>query len=285
MADRQKKLETHLLRAARRILQPLVKIMLRNGVSAQVFGELSRKVYVDVAAQDFQPPNGKKQTVANISVLTGLNRKEVSRLASLPEFGDEDKAQWTRCGRVLDGWLTDAEFQTDAGFPMDLPFTGASPNFSDLVNRYSGDMYPLPVRQELERTGAIREVAGMLRMTKRGYVPSKDPSAILNILGIDTAELIDTIDHNLQTENDPLLQYKVLADNLPAEKIDDFNAFSRRIAMNAIDEIRLWLIEHDAGDDRPGKALRYFAGVGVYQINRPIPPTIGADQDVSEQDT
>ena len=113
-------------------------------------------------------------------------------------------------------------------------------------------------------------------MTKRGYVPSKDPSAKVDILGIDTSELIDTIDHNLQTESEPLLQYKVLADNLPADQIDDFNQFSRRIALNAIDEIRLWLIEHDAGDDRPADEQRFFAGVGVYQINREVQPAAQA---------
>ena len=90
MTDTPKTFEEHLFRAARRILHPLVRILLRNGITAPVFQELARKVFVDVARDEF-PPEGKSQTLANISVITGLNRKEVARLAKEDEFGDGDK--------------------------------------------------------------------------------------------------------------------------------------------------------------------------------------------------
>ncbi len=260
-------IQEKLLRAARRILRPLVRLMLRNGISAVVFQELARKEFVDVAMEEFPPPGGK-QTMANVSVLTGLNRKEVSRLSKLDGVIDDDRVNWTRCGKVIDGWLTDPAFQSEAGFPLDLPFVGSSPNFTDLVKKYSGDMYPNPVRTELLRVGAVIEVNNSLRMSKRGYVPGKDQGALVDIYGVDAAELMETMDYNIQTDTDPLLQYKVLADNLPAEHLPAFNDFSKRVSLNAIDEIRRWLIEHDAGGDRSTNTKRYFAGVGVYQINR-----------------
>lgn len=267
MSDGNESLQARLLRAARRILRPLIRMMLRNGISAIVFQEIVRKEFVDVAFKEF-PQSGNRQTQANVSVITGLNRKEVARLAKLEAVVDDDKANWTRCGKVLDGWLTDKDFQSDAGFPLDLPFTGASPNFSELVKRYSGDMYPTPVRSELLRVGAVLEIDNKLRMSKRGYVPGKDQGAQVDIFGVDTAELMETMDYNIQTEADPLLQYKVLADNLPEEHLPAFNEFSKRVSLNAIDDIRRWLIEHDAGSDNSNAAKRYFAGVGVYQINR-----------------
>lgn len=265
MTQAKLSLEDRLLRAARRILTPLVRILLRNGVTAQTAQELVRKTYVDVAFDDFQPESGK-QTLANVSVLTGLNRKEVARLHKLEGITDEDKTGWTRAGKVLDGWLTDPAYQNEAGFPLDLPFSGESPTFTELVKKYSGDMYPTPLRDELLRVGALVERRGMLRMTKRGYVPGKDEAAKIDILGVDTSEIMDTIDHNICNEDQPLLQYKVLADNLPAEHLDEFNEFSRRVSLHTVDEIRRWLIEHDAGGKVEGE--RYFAGVGVYQINR-----------------
>jgi hypothetical protein len=244
--------------------------MLRNGISAVVFQELARKEFVDVAYEEFPQEEGR-QTLANVSVLTGLNRKEVSRLVKLEGVIDDDKANWTRCGKVLDGWLTDNEFQSEAGYPLDLPFAGPSPSFTELVKRYSGDMYPTPVRTELLRVGAVIEVGGKIRMSTRGYVPGKDQGALVDIFGVDTAELMETIDHNIQAESDPLLQYKVLADNLPEEHLQAFNDFSRRVSLNAIDEIRRWLIEHDGGSDRTKNGTSYFAGVGVYHINRVRP--------------
>ena len=258
-------IEERLLRAIYRVLYPLVKMLLRNGVTAQAFQEVTRKVFVDVADAEFRI-DGKAQTLARVSVLTGLNRKEVSRLHKLDNVTNEDKAWWNRAGKVMDGWLTDRDFHTSAGFPLDLPFAGATPSFSDLVKRYSGDMYPRSVADELLRLGVINEHEGVLSMAKRGYVPGSDPSTLIDGMGVDVAEMIETIDHNIQNREDPRLQYKVVADNLPDHHIEAFRAYSRKVSLDAIDNIRQWLIEHDAGSDKTSNAGRWQAGVGVFQI-------------------
>ena len=265
-------LEDHLLRAARRILRPLVRILLRNGITATVFGELARKVFVDVAFDEFGIA-GKPQTLARVSVITGLNRKEVARLHKLENVTDSDRAWWNRAGTVLAAWMTDSQYQTRAGYPLDLPFSGAAPSFTSLVKRYSGDMYPRSIADELLRLGAIEEVGGLYRLSNRGYVPDSDPAAMVDILGLDAAEFVETIDHNLQADtDDKLVQAKVLANNLPAEHLDAFNEFSRRVSLNAIDEVTHWLNEHDAGKDQTGNDARYAAGLGLFQINRLVRP-------------
>lgn len=262
--------EQHLLRAARRMLRPLIRILLRNGVTANVFQELARKVFVDVGYEEFGI-EGKPQTLARVSVITGLNRKEVARLHKMDGLTDEDKIWWNRAGTVLAAWMTDKAFQTRAGFPLDLPFTGKSPNFTELVKKYSGDMYPRAVADELLRLDAIEEVGGAYRLSSRGYAPNADPSAMVDILGTDTSELIETIDHNLQADADQkLLQAKVLANNLPGVHLDAFNEYSKRVMLNAIEEITHWLNEHDAGKDYSGHDERFAAGMGFFQINRVV---------------
>lgn len=257
--------DSRLLRAARRVLYPLIRILLRNGISAPVFQELARKVFVDVADQEFRI-NGKAQTLARVSVLTGLNRKEVARLHKLEGITDEDKIWWNRAGKVLDAWLTDSTFHSDAGFPLDLSFADASPNFTDLVKKYSGDMYPRSVADELLRLGAIQEVNGVYRMSKKGYVPSADTASLFDVFGVDVGELIDTIDYNILHPDDPWLQYKVVADNLPDEHIEAFREYSKRVSLNAVDEVRRWLVEHDAGSNKSTNNIRWRAGVGTYQV-------------------
>lgn len=263
-------INNNLLRAARRILRPLVRILLRNGITATAFQELARKVFVDVAHDEFGIP-GKAQTLARVSVITGLNRKEVARLRKQDVDPEEDRSWWNRAGTVLAGWTTDEAFHTAAGYPLDLPFNGPSPNFTDLVKKYSGDMYPRAIADELLRLGSIEEVEGRLRLLNKGYAPDADPAAMVDILGMDTAELMETIDHNIQADaDDKLLQAKVLANNLPASYLPAFNAYSKRVTLHALNEITHWLNDHDAGSDRSGDEPRYFAGVGVFQINRPV---------------
>jgi len=117
--------------------------------------------------------------------------------------------------------------------------------------------------------GAVEEIDGRLRMTSRGYVPASDPERIIDILGMDTAELMETIDHNLQANGaDTLVQLKVLSDNVPAEHLKAFNAYSARLSRNLLEELSRWLSERDKGRDWSGDDERVVLGLGVYQINR-----------------
>jgi hypothetical protein len=130
-------------------------------------------------------------------------------------------------------------------------------------------MRPRSVADELLRMGAIEDVDGPLRMTSRGYVPAGDPERIIDILGVDTSELMETIDHNLQAQGeDTLVQLKVLSDNVPAEYLKEFNALSARMSRNVLEELSRWLSERDKGRDWTGDDERVVLGLGIYQINR-----------------
>jgi hypothetical protein len=254
--------EQKLMQAARRILRPLVRILLRNGIPSNALTELVRKTYVDVADEEFGI-EGKRQTVARISVITGLNRKEVSRLRGLEPLNQDDAVWWNRAAHVLGSWLRDDEFLDRKGDPLDLPFADAAPSFVDLVRKHSGDMYPRSVADELLRMGAIEEVEGKLRMTARGYVPGGDPERIIDILGLDTAEFMETVDHNLQAHSDGkrLFQLKVLSDNVPAVYLPEFNAYSARLSRPVIEELNRWLSERDMGRDWSGEDERVEIGL------------------------
>ena len=261
--------EQKLMQAARRILRPLVRILLRNGIPSKALTDLVRQTYVDVADEEFTI-EGKRQTAARIAVITGLNRKEVSRLRGTQPLNAAGEVWRNRASHVLASWLRDREFLDRKGDPLDLPLSGDAPSFTDLVRKYSGDMYPRSVADELLRLGAVEEVGDKLRMTNRGYVPGADPEMILDILGIDTAEFIETVDHNLQADSDAerLLQLKVLCDNLPAEHLAEFNRYSTRLSRPVLEELSRWLSERDKGRDWSGDDPRVQVGLGVFQINR-----------------
>jgi len=261
-------IEQKLMVAAGRILYPLIRIFLRNGISSDAMTELVRKTYVDVAEAEFQLSE-KRQTTARISVITGLSRKEVARLRGAAELTDADQRRWNRAAAVLGGWLRDEHFLDRKGDPLDLPFEGESPSFTELVRSHSGDMQPRAVADELLRVGAIETVRGRFRMTTHGYVPGDDPDSVAEILGMDTAELIETIDHNMQAGTDEkLLQLKVLSDNVPVEHLAEFNAYSRRLSRPVLEELNRWLAERDLRKDWSGEDERVVLGLGIYQINR-----------------
>jgi hypothetical protein len=212
-----------LLAAVRRILRPLVRILLRHGVPYPVFSDLARWIYVDVAAQEFGIAR-RKQTNSRISVLTGLSRKEVLRLRRLQVGGDQASVErFHRAARIVSAWAREPDFQDEAGQPRALPFDGPGTTFSLLVARHGGDVPPRAVLDELLRVDAIeRDNDGMVRLRMRSYVPSgtEADAERLAILGTDVAALVETIDHNLQAEpGQRFFQRKVAYRSVPAGSV------------------------------------------------------------------
>jgi len=77
-----------------RLLRPLVRVLLRNGISYSGFADLAKWVFVDIAAKEFGVP-GRKQTDSRISVITGLTRKEVARIKGIDTPDDTAAEQST----------------------------------------------------------------------------------------------------------------------------------------------------------------------------------------------
>jgi hypothetical protein len=93
----------------RNILLALIRTLLRNGMSYGEFDQIARKCFVDVAYDDFSTP-GKKQTVSNVAILTGLNRKEVKKMHELDvDQSSVNSKQYNRVIRVLGGWINGTE--------------------------------------------------------------------------------------------------------------------------------------------------------------------------------
>jgi hypothetical protein len=220
--------DTILSRAVQRLLRPLVRILLRNGVSYGTFADLARWVYVDVATREFAI-GGRKQSTSRVAVVTGLTRKEVHRLRQPSMPGDREIAErYNRAARVIAGWRREREFLDDAGRPAALPVGGESGSFTSLVRRFSGDMPVRAVLDELRRVGAITELDdGRIELVTRAYVPKTSETDKLHILGTDAAHLIATIDHNLRSDSpEPLFQRKVAYDNVPDHVLPDFRRLS-----------------------------------------------------------
>src|SRR5512136_1147105 len=88
-----------LLSAFKPLMRPLVRILVRNGVSFGEFAELIKTVFVDAAQDVLQLPDSR-QSVARIAITTGLTRLEVSRLVNQTEEEAEVLAgRMSRVGR------------------------------------------------------------------------------------------------------------------------------------------------------------------------------------------
>jgi hypothetical protein len=214
------------------------------------FDQVARKAFVDVAYRDFTP-TGKKQTVSNVAILTGLNRKEVKKLVELDlEQSAADGRQYNRAIRVLGGWINDPRYHRKDGVPRDLEYDGNN-SFGELVKFYSGDMPVAAMQKVLLKAGNIKFTDdGKVRLMSHAYLPSNDPVEKLTILGNDTSQLVETIDYNL-TASEAALRFQRKASNarIARASIPQIKQFLKRKGQAFLEEIDLYLSQHETDDD------------------------------------
>ena len=261
-----------LFAAVLRLLRPLIRILLRNGVSHHTFADLSKWVYIDVANKEFGI-TGRKQTTSRVSVITGLTRKEVSRVRKLSRPDDRDSAErYNRAARVIAAWRRESDYLDARGKPAALQVTGSGVTFSALVKRFSGDMPARATLDELIRVGAIERLKdGRVRLITSSYVPQSSNADKLHILGTDVQHLISTIDHNLKPDTmGPLFQRKVAYDNLPDNVLPKFRKLSAKKAQALLENLDQWLAQRDRDVTPTVKGSgRNKAGLGIYYFEEP----------------
>jgi len=263
-----------LIAAIRKLLQPLIKILLKNGIPYGAFVDIVKPMYVESAAA-LIVSEGKKQTNSRISTVTGLSRKEVQRLKELGDTNDVWAFdRYNRAARVVSGWVRDTRYADRNGQPATLRYDGPSPSFSDLVTAFSGDIPARTIYDELTTAGVVKKLEnGSIKLISRAYIPASDQSEKLGILGTDVAGLISTISHNIyEQDQKPFFQRKVYYDNLPDDALPKIQALIEERAQALLEDVDQWMSSHDR-DTNPninGEG-RNAAGIGIFYFKNEPP--------------
>ncbi len=262
------KIQKSLNTAVFKILSKLVRILIHNGVSYQTFSEIAKWTYVDVAKKDFVLPY-KKNTQSRISTLTGVRRQDIKNIIGMPPPSEKVPAlEYNRAARIISGWIREPFFCDGNGNPRELPLDGRGPSFKELVKRFSGDLHPRTLIDELVRVGAVEMTEkNTVRLLVKAYVPANCQEEKIDILGTDTAQFIATIDHNLRhSETESHLQLKVSSDELHPEALPKLKKIAKEKALSLLQDLDQWMSTHGTQGDkiRSGSKDRVTAGLGVY---------------------
>lgn len=260
------KIKNTINRAVLNLLYPLVQLLLRYEIAHSEFAELTRRSYVDVAFKDFALPN-RKNTVSRVSVITGLSRPEVARLAAAEkDLVSSSNTTPNRATRVIGGWLSDSNFIDENNEPKILPLRHSDVSFETLVSRYSGGITARAVLDEMLRVGAVEKVdKDHVKLTHHGFVPQGDDSEKINIFLTHAKDLLDTGIHNLTKKDEsPRFQRQVTYVDMPASVVDEFEKLSRDKSMALLVELNKWLSMKSKEVDVQSGEPTYRIGVGIY---------------------
>jgi hypothetical protein len=196
--------KTALALSIRRLLRPLVRIMLREGLTYPHFAAIAQMAFVQSAAKDFVE-KGTKSSGSSICALTGLDFNELKNVISDQErFEASDILQSSNpFARVLHGWHNDRDYVGPYGFPIDLPFSGESLSLTDLTIRHAPGVSPHVVLKELQRIKAVTEVgANIWKPLVQEYIePGLSPENIGRMASL-VESLLATLENNTRPDKD-----------------------------------------------------------------------------------
>ncbi len=139
-------------------LQPIARLFLRFGRGYREYSELSKAAFVAVASEDYGV-HGRPTNVSRIAAMTGLTRKEISRIRARLENNEGAVTErGTPLQELVSGWQSSAEFLDEHGEPAALGLGGGAGSFQSLVKRFAGDIPEGAMRKELQRIGRARVV-------------------------------------------------------------------------------------------------------------------------------
>jgi hypothetical protein len=277
----------HLLFAFRRVLRPLIRILVRSGVRYDEFLELVRGVYVETAVRDGLG-DGTRPTRARISISTGVARRDVDRF--IDKEGDVPIAQKSLTRtlmEVLHKWHTDPQFVGPYGIPLELErISTKGRSFRVLVHFINPAVSDSDALEELIRLRAV-VLSGdtHIRAISRALIPVEEMSpAQLEFFGNALTRLADTLQFNMDPKNAAKrLEQSVISDRgLPKDVLPVFEKYVRDRVTELLVEIDNWLSPYSAnevGRAEPPERV----GLAVFQFVDRIPDSLPMREKVAPE--
>ncbi len=264
------------LKACRYFMLPITRFLIRNGIGYREFSEISKLAFVQVASDEFGI-RGRKTNMSRVSVMTGLNRKEIRKIRDRLENEDWNlDPKLSKPVSVLAEWFTGPKYLTPKGAPKVLPFTANEGriSFSSLVREVGGDIPPGAMLKELVRAGCVKQSgSGVLKAIKRQYSPGAVDPFLIERFGECLHDLAQTMAHNLG-EVDPsrrLFEFRAWSD-----RIDSLETPKLRNVVSTLGHVYLESIDDWLGANairtKPAQsdATPIRCGVGVYYFETPV---------------
>jgi hypothetical protein len=260
-------LKAALLAAYGRLLTPLLRILMNEGVAYPEFADTVKRVFVELGKES--APADDPDWASRVAVATGLPRSDVVRIAAADNPA-EVSTKLDQITKVLSAWHTDPSFTGPYGLPLELQLDGnEGADFSSLVDRHEIEAPPIQLLAELRRIGAVKETdTGWFKVLTRTYLPKNDVAESFERIGRAVQFLVETVAFN-RRQDDPdarLFERTVTADDgIRPEDLPRFRSYVRERGQVLLEEIDNWLSQLDKPDPLNGDAV-VGTGVGIYHF-------------------
>jgi hypothetical protein len=260
------------VRALITLCRPLVKLLLKRGVTLPEFNQLLKKLYIDIAESEFQLPN-KRQTDSRIHLLTGIHRKDVKKLRESQETEQDTVPQSVSLGGLLvSRWTALPEYLDSDNNPLPLPRHSDEQtkiSFESLVRSVNKDIRPRVILDEWLHMGIVRiNDDDLIELNTRAFVPEKGFDELAYYFGRNLSDHVAAAAHNLSDTDKRFLERSVYYEKLSKESVDKLDKMSRDLGMQALQSINKEALKLQTVDEKKDiEFQRINFGVYFYSTN------------------
>ncbi|MCV6589077.1 MAG: DUF6502 family protein [Marinobacterium sp.] len=242
-----------LIRAIRRLLRPLIRLLLEYGVTFPFLSNLLKNLFVEVVNEEMQV-DGKRQTLSRISVVSGVHRKDVKRILEEKTDSAAPERKASLGSRLFGLWLGDPRYQDKNGKPCALPRTAPEGeiSFEQLVVSVNRDVRPRAILDEWLRTGLVQQdINGNIHLDPDAFVTEKNFDERAHFFGRNMRDHMAAGAYNLMPGNDKrMLERAVFYDELTPESAAQLQTLAHKLAMDTLHQLNeeaLRLASQDEG--------------------------------------
>ncbi|MEN8917143.1 MAG: DUF6502 family protein [Octadecabacter sp.] len=211
------------------ILHPLAVLAIRKGWLFPALADRLRHAYLAAA----QSEAGPDATDSRLSVMSGLQRRDIARLRDNPDA--VPKPQRQPLTEIIARWWEDPAYD-----PMRLPVqdtgVGTDASFARLAKSVRKDVHPRTFLDMLIAAQAVQEADGYLCLLTKSYVPQAGSDDALAYLGDGVGDHLATAVDNVTLGKDGF-DLSVHYEGLSVDAIAQLDALWRKRIAETLHEM------------------------------------------------
>jgi Family of unknown function (DUF6502) len=259
---------TLILERVLRVLRPLVRLLVRNGVTYPVLAAALKHVFLDAARAELAQ-RGMAQTDSAVTLLCGVHRRDVRNLTRAAAEAVPPPAPLGLAAQVVAQWMNNPAFQDEQGRPSALQRSGLAVSFDALVASVSVDVRPRAVLDELLRLGVVVDGEGGIQLEGSGFAPRQGMDEMSWLMAANLHDHAAAAVANLAGERN-LLEQAVFVDRISAASAEQLHETAKQAWQVAFKTVMQQAqARFDADAPLPASTPRHRARFGVYFYSQP----------------
>ena len=248
-----------------RVLRPLVRLLLRHGVTYPAFAAALKRVFLDAARTELRA-RGMAQTDSALTLLSGVHRRDVRALgrADASSRATAPQPSLGLAAEVVARWIGDPAFGGRV-----LPRTGEN-GFDALVEGVTRDVRPRAMLDELQRLGVVQVDEAGVRLGQSGFAPRRGFEEMSWLFAQNLHDHAAAAVANLEGEAN-FLEQAVFVDRISTDSAAQIQAAALQAWKQAFQTVLAHAqqrFDHDATHTAP-EARGQRARFGVYFFSEP----------------